>query len=162
MSSKNETGLLLSNSKQPLFNSKLFFDLDNKSNDIDTSKSDNSSELNDIENNNNNDYFLSNDLLKQLDSISPIVEEENDNSTLDILNNSSFAPININNSQNNYILYKYYKNDSSIYYNKSKRKIFQERKGDWICQLCNNLNFAFRTKCNICGSIKEECAKKII
>ena len=25
-----------------------------------------------------------------------------------------------------------------------------QREGDWICNYCNNLNFAFRKKCNRC------------
>ena len=32
---------------------------------------------------------------------------------------------------------------------------FEIRLGDWICFFCNNLNFAFRTKCNICGILKQ-------
>lgn len=30
----------------------------------------------------------------------------------------------------------------------------KERKGDWLCIKCNNLNFSFRKKCNICGTNK--------
>lgn len=30
------------------------------------------------------------------------------------------------------------------------------REGDWICFSCNNLNFAFRKKCNRCRSTTRE------
>ena len=35
-------------------------------------------------------------------------------------------------------------------------KPFVERTGDWICKMCQNLNFAFRNKCNRCGLPKTE------
>ena len=33
---------------------------------------------------------------------------------------------------------------------------FNERSGDWICQNCRNLNFAFRNECNRCKLPKKE------
>lgn len=33
---------------------------------------------------------------------------------------------------------------------KKKQKPFTEREGDWICNNCKNLNFAFRVECNRC------------
>ena len=33
---------------------------------------------------------------------------------------------------------------------KRKQKPFTEREGDWICNHCKNLNFAFRLECNRC------------
>ena len=33
---------------------------------------------------------------------------------------------------------------------KRKQKPFTEREGDWICNVCKNLNFAFRVECNRC------------
>ena len=33
---------------------------------------------------------------------------------------------------------------------KKKRKHHQIRAGDWVCLLCNNLNFSFRNLCNRC------------
>ena len=46
--------------------------------------------------------------------------------------------------------------------NKKKNIYVKERKGDWICQNCFNLNFSFRTICNKCKGKKEECLKRII
>lgn len=34
------------------------------------------------------------------------------------------------------------------------KKPFEVRAGDWICNKCTNLNFAFRNKCNRCGLTK--------
>ena len=33
---------------------------------------------------------------------------------------------------------------------KTNKKPFDKRKGDWRCPSCNNLNFAFRVICNRC------------
>ena len=33
----------------------------------------------------------------------------------------------------------------------NKLKNYNIKKGDWLCPKCNNINFAFRTVCNICG-----------
>ena len=33
----------------------------------------------------------------------------------------------------------------------NKLKNYNKKKGDWLCPKCNNINFAFRTACNICG-----------
>ena len=41
-------------------------------------------------------------------------------------------------------------------YQKRKPRPFVERMGDWICKKCQNLNFAFRIKCNRCGLPKSE------
>ena len=35
------------------------------------------------------------------------------------------------------------------------KKPFEIREGDWTCEFCYNLNFAFRTKCNRCGVVKD-------
>ena len=42
------------------------------------------------------------------------------------------------------------------------KKVIKERKGDWVCQFCCNINFAFRTICNRCKGRKEECLQTII
>ena len=38
---------------------------------------------------------------------------------------------------------------------KKKKKPLIERKGDWQCPKCHNLNFAFRQQCNRCSLSKE-------
>ena len=45
---------------------------------------------------------------------------------------------------------------------KNNKKVIKERKGDWVCQFCSNVNFAFRTICNRCKGRKEECLQTII
>ena len=48
-------------------------------------------------------------------------------------------------------------------YNKfqsKKMKHFVEREGDWTCQNCKNLNFAFRKECNRCKLPKNEMEEK--
>ena len=42
---------------------------------------------------------------------------------------------------------------------KRKPKPFAEREGDWICNSCKNLNFAFRVECNRCKLPKGADAK---
>ena len=39
---------------------------------------------------------------------------------------------------------------------KNRKKKFIERKGDWRCSKCKNINFSFRDKCNKCQISKEE------
>ena len=54
-------------------------------------------------------------------------------------------------------------NVPKFYYNKiykRKGKIFTEREGDWICNSCKNLNFAFRVECNRCHLAKGATEKK--
>lgn len=43
---------------------------------------------------------------------------------------------------------------------KRKGKVFPEREGDWVCQSCKNLNFAFRVQCNRCQLPKGSAEKK--
>ena len=43
---------------------------------------------------------------------------------------------------------------------KRKTKVFTEREGDWVCNNCKNLNFAFRVECNRCHLPKGSNEKK--
>ena len=48
--------------------------------------------------------------------------------------------------------------DDNIEFDKKEEKYkkpFEIREGDWTCEFCYNLNFAFRTRCNRCGLIKD-------
>ena len=207
---KNKKDNNLSKSNKPLFNSKLFFDLDNTSNDNDTYESDNSLELKEIESKNNNEYFLLHELLEELDSSFQFTNEKekeeekkeeqkekgekeeekekekqseqnikNVNDFTNIYKNKKyknflpnkfsqiFNPLIFNNYEfypKNYIHNNSTKNELINNKNKIelKKKNFEERKGDWFCSYCNNLNFAFRTKCNRCKALKSEAVKKII
>ena len=53
-------------------------------------------------------------------------------------------------------------NNSNINQNikEKPKKHFEIRAGDWTCFNCNNLNFAFRVKCNRCGLSKEVSIQK--
>ena len=153
---KNESNKI--NHIDSLFNSKLFFDLENKSfeNDKDTYISDDSFESKEYDI--NDDYFLLNDLIKQINS-SGVVPEENKYEK-NYLSKNKFNSILF--SQNiNYNFTSLNCGENGIIYNRKKRNNFKERKGDWICMVCNNLNFAFRTQCNKCKSLKENSVKKI-
>ena len=47
-----------------------------------------------------------------------------------------------------------YNNNNNKY--QKKKRHFTERNGDWICNNCKNLNFAFRQECNRCKFTKKE------
>ena len=76
-------------------------------------------------------------------------------------NNISFRinlfPIGFNLYTNNSGIIIQDKNDSD---KKRRKKEFVERKGDWHCTNCKNINFAFRKECNKCKISKEESDKK--
>ena len=39
---------------------------------------------------------------------------------------------------------------------KCQRKSFKVRPGDWFCMKCANINFQFRSRCNLCETSREE------
>ena len=150
-----------------VFNSKLFIDLDSTDeyslNNSFEKDSENSNEINDIK----DDYYLIKELLEELDSpkSNSLKEENNLNyskSLLPLINNGyKFIPkgyknnkdTNFNKKNKNYN--KYNMKNTEEY--QIKHKTIKERKGDWTCQLCSNLNFSFRKVCNRCKTPKEEC-----
>lgn len=44
----------------------------------------------------------------------------------------------------------YYLTPTKSYSKKSHKNSTQDKPTDWICMVCNNLNFSFRKKCNRC------------
>ena len=52
-----------------------------------------------------------------------------------------------------------YINNNNIIKNKKKKikkmKSYNIRKGDWQCNYCHNINFHFRTKCNVCDKNRD-------
>ena len=155
-----------------VFNSKLFIDLDSTyeqslNNSLDKD-SENSSEFDDIDRNS----FLIKELMDELDFPRPLKKEENRPLLALVNKRYEFIPKsfrnsgdnNLNNKKAPKVFNKYnmiHPEDNFNKYDwKVKHKSIKERKGDWFCILCNNLNFAFRTKCNRCKVAKEDCAKK--
>ena len=88
---------------------------------------------------------IDNDSIKEPKSISYIIIGKNKRKRLYNRNNK--------NSKNNKK-----KNNNNI---RKEQKVFdinerqyEIRRGDWFCQYCYNLNFAFRTQCNRCNNSK--------
>ena len=128
------------------FNSKLFIDLDSpeetdyykeSNSDTNTEDSENSIEISQTKN--DDDYYLSKELISELDSSSAPIQKRDStnimNSLLPLIENGyEFIPKN----------FKIPKNNQNKW----------EKKNDWICPFCRNLNFSFRVKCNRCGTDK--------
>ncbi len=185
LKSTNKYGYI---SSKPLFNSKLYIDLDiNIEKDDLDSGSENNTEGSDTSFEAEEINCLSNELIEELDnnSESPI-DKEKDNkfnnikgghniidSLLSLANNGyEFKPKNFNpsfpNNQSNIsTIYANRITQNNKYLltkvNSTKNKnnnARREQKQDWICAFCNNLNFSFRTKCNRCKIKKEESDKR--
>ena len=58
----------------------------------------------------------------------------------------------LNNNYKNYI-----QSNPIINSKDNRKKKLIHKKGDWICNKCKNLNFAFRKECNKCHSLKPNC-----
>ena len=151
----NEPPKFCPSSNKPLFNSKLFLNLDFNTQE----------ELNDSineEKNTKEDFssdfeqmFLSNELIQDLNNDDDLNNNLNDdknkeenitktniiNSLISLAKDGyEFKPKNYKSEKINKD--KFGKNK----FNNKKR----ENKNDWICPLCNNLNFSFRKICNKC------------
>ena len=151
------------------FNSKLLFNIGiDTFNDIEAEEIElnNSFDSKELESKNNKEYFLLTDLIKELDS--SFSEKTN-------LNNKNFTVSNLNYNNNYYlinnnILYPFIniqrKNNICFPLISSQKmkgravKKLHEKKGDWVCGFCKNLNFSFRTKCNRCKASKKKALKK--
>ena len=151
----NESPKFLLPPTKPLFNSKLFLNLDFNTQE----------ELNDSineEKNTKEDFssdfeqmFLSNELIQDLNND----EDLNDNLNDDKNKEENISKTNIINSLISLAKDGYEfkpKNYKSEKINKDKfgKNKFnnkkRENKNDWICPFCNNLNFSFRKICNKC------------
>ena len=174
LSEINKVNNLLLSNHSP-FNSILFILLDIPPNDIDINdikdidepESNTSIDSPKLEKDNNKYFFLLNDLIKELNS--SFLEEENEDKIQNNNNiiNNSYIINNMNNYLiNNNIFFPYIKaNNQNIptFPKSGKKKILIEKKGDWVCPFCDNLNFSFRTRCNRCKASKKEalkCGKK--
>jgi hypothetical protein len=157
----------ISDFKNPIFNSKLFIDLD--SNFVQSQEDSTSSEdetFQNIEDDiNHKGCYLNKELLEELDSPNleqnEIFNEFDQNLLLSLVQNGyEYIPKRYQVQQK-----KINKNNKIKNYNcnqQKNKKIIKERKGDWVCQFCSNINFAFRTICNRCKGRKEECLQTII
>jgi len=166
--------LIRISSLDSIFNSKLFIDLDstyeqslNDSLDKDT---ENSSDLDDIDNN----IFLTKELIQELDFSNDSLKDDNSlnlsKSLLSLVNiGYEFTPKGFKQTPDKASKTKLPKNfnkynmnsleDNINFYPIKNKGFIKERKGDWVCQICMNLNFAFRVKCNRCKNPKEKCIK---
>ena len=153
-----------------IFNSKLFIDLDG-----DYAQSPNnffSSECEtdiDIEDDiNNKGCFLIKDLIDELDFNEEKKSEENHQIFLSLVNKGyEYIPKKYilqqkNGEKNNNVNNKIKINNNNNYPKRKIKNNIKERKGEWVCQFCCNINFAFRTVCNRCKGKKEVCLQKII
>ena len=158
------------NQKKPLeeriFNSKLFFNLDSN-----FSQSQENSDLSDCETYvdieddiNNNGCYLNKELIEQLDSPYSFNKiEESNNFFLALVNNGyEYIPKKYQFQQKKIGKNNKLKNNNLAQGQKKTKNVIKERRGDWVCQVCSNVNFAFRTVCNRCRGRKEECLEKII
>ena len=165
------------NKEESVFNSKLFLNLDLSFEPLNNSfstESENSDEIEDV----NSSIFLTKELIEELNSSSDFLLKNdtpiNDSqSFLYFLNNNYNMSKNLINSinNNNALLYRDFNPPMIFNYNsnfridnsykknyyKKKNKIIKDKKKDWVCQLCFNLNYAFRTECNRCKVPKEKC-----
>ena len=154
-----------------IFNSKLFLDLDSTyEHSLNSSledESDNSNEIDDI----NSECFLIKELIEEIDSpkSNSFIEDNSVNNSKSIStladNGYKFLPKKYRNSTNKInnkkkAKFNKFNNIFNNNYYHTKNKNLIEKNGDWFCPLCNNLNFAFRIKCNRCNVLKKECIKK--
>ena len=147
-----------------IFNSKLFIDLDsNFTQSLENSFSSECETNINIEDS-NKERFLIKELIDEIDypDIPDNKIDENHDLFLSLINTGyEFIPKKYLNQQKK----KSKQQDklkSKFGPKKTGKNIIKERKGDWVCIFCHNINFAFRTVCNRCKGKKEECLQKVI
>ena len=47
------------------------------------------------------------------------------------------------------------KNKIFNFIEKNKELFKKNKRVDWLCSFCNNINYSFRVKCNRCGASKD-------
>ena len=162
-----------------IFNHKLFLNLDINSEQLNKSYSkelDNSNS-NEVEDN-NAIFLLTKGLIEELDSskldipfnsslikngisqnkINPFFHiDREDYLNKNIYFNEIFHNSNRNERFNKYNFKNYIGNKTR--FNNKKNNISKEKKEDWICPLCMNLNYSFRIICNRCKIPKKSMSK---
>lgn len=154
--------------RDSIFNSKLFLNIDvNNEQYLNNSyikDLDNSNEIEDI----NTSLFLTKELIEELNSSKTdislnksSIKDKIINNSIDeqfyyLINNRLFYG-NGNESFNKYNFKNYVENKNRLSH--KKNKFPREKKMDWVCPLCHNLNYAFRTICNRCKIPKKEVYK---
>ena len=156
--------------RDSIFNSKLFLNIDvNNEQYLNNSyikDLDNSNEIEDI----NTSLFLTKELIEELNSSKTDISLNKSSIKDKIINNSIDEQLNylINNrlfygngneSFNKYNFKNYVENKNRMSH--KKNKFPREKKMEWVCPLCHNLNYAFRTICNRCKIPKKEVYKFI-
>ena len=145
---------------------------DNKNNDINIKD-------NNINNDNNNNIIndLSNNKKEELKEdmkkidINSINDNQNQNQNINTTTQTQQTHLNpyhlYNIRENKFdVTKKYVIPVANPHLNQKKntgykpKKPFEVRVGDWTCSDCGNLNFAFRSKCNRCGLLKEVSIQK--
>lgn len=154
--------------RDSIFNSKLFLNIDvNNEQYLNNSyikDLDNSNEIEDI----NTSLFLTKELIEELNSSKTdislnksSIKDKIINNCIDghlyyLINNRLFYG-NGNESFNKYNFKNYVENKNRMSH--KKNKFPREKKMDWVCPFCHNLNYAFRTICNRCKIPKKEVYK---
>ena len=166
-----------------IFNHKLFLNLNINSDILNKSsytKELDNSNSNEVEDNNES-FFLTKELIEELNSSkldipfnSSLKKDEITQNKINsffhidrdrqdnLIQKIYFNEIFLNNNRferfNKYNFKNYIRNKNTSSNNK-KNKIIKEKMKDWVCPLCNNLNYSFRIICNRCKMSKKNMSK---
>ena len=103
-----------------------------------------------IENNkNNNNLEINNNIYK--------INFSKNNNLLSTINKGlKFNPHYLNNNYMESSSTKFQEKNKIFYFIQKNKNLFKKNKRvDWLCSFCNNINYSFRVKCNRCGASKE-------